>query len=39
MAGLYMLRHPYEEGVYKIGCSINIHRRLKNGCYVTMFFS
>jgi len=37
MAGIYILKHPYEENTYKIGCSTNISERLTDGCYVTMF--
>lgn len=35
--GVYILRIPHEDNLYKIGCSANLNSRLKSGDYRTTF--
>ena len=37
LGGIYILKHPYEQDVYKIGASVDIGSRINSGSYVTMF--
>lgn len=37
LSGIYIFSHPYDDSLIKIGSSINIHRRITDSTYITMF--